>query len=392
MKITFLKFLDKYAGLAICLALTFINKLLSFRETELRAENIKKTLAIKFWGLGSILLLSPAIKEFRAAYPGSKLVFLTLSRNKEISEALKLFDKVLTINIDSGWLAFSRTFLNSLLYFRRERFDLVLDFEFFTRFSSIVTFFTFARMKIGYHAWETWRGDIHNLKAPFNRYWHVMDNFYNLGVHIGLDPGKRKKLKIVKPFISPEDKETVSKLLEGAGVKNGYIAVHVNASDLSVERRWPYDNFVRVIDRFLDKYGMHVVFIGSGSDRSFVHRMIAEIAHPRTVDLAGKVSITQLAWLFENSKLVIANDSGPLHLAVAMETPTISFFGPETPIMYGPRGEGHAVFFKDIECSPCINVHDRKSVRCYWTRPKCMEAITVDEVFDIIEKKLALAP
>ena len=391
MKIAFLKFLDKYAGLAICLVLAFVNRVFSFRETGFRKENVKKTLAIKFLGLGSILLLSPTLKEFRAAYPGSKVVFLTLSRNKEISEALGLFDEVLTINIDRGWFVFLKTLSNVLVCFWRARFDLVLDFEFFTRFSSIVTFFTFARMKIGYHAWETWRGDIHNLKAPFNRYWHVMDNFYNLGVHIGLDAGKRNSLKIVKPSISPEDRNAVLKLLKEAGVTNNYVSVHINASDLSIERRWPYDNFVRVINKFLDRYEMSVVFIGSESDRAFVKRMIAEVAHPRAVDFAGKVSITQLAFLFENSKLVIANDSGPLHLAVAMETPTISFFGPETPIMYGPRGSGHTVFFKNIECSPCINVHDRKSVRCYWTHPKCMEAITVEEVWDIIEKKLAAA-
>jgi len=389
MKLAFLKILDKYAGLAICLALTFINKLFRFRETEFRAENVKKTLAIKFWGLGSILLLSPTVKEFRAVYPRSRLVFLTLSRNKEISEALNLFDEVLTINIDKGWLMFIRTFLSILGCFWRERFDLVIDFEFFTRFSSIITFLTFARMKIGFHAWETWRGDIHNLKVPFNRYWHVMDNFYNLGVHMGLDAGKKDRLRISKPFISPKDKAAVSKLLAAAGVTNGYISVHINASDLSMERRWPYGSFVRVINKFLAEYLMSVVFIGAGSDRSLVRRMVAEVADPRAVDLAGKLSITQLAFLFENSKLVMANDSGPLHLALAMDTPTISFFGPETPMMYGPRGEKHAVFFKNIECSPCINVHDRKSVRCYWARPKCMEAISAEEVFDIMKKKLA---
>jgi ADP-heptose:LPS heptosyltransferase len=107
------------------------------------------------------------------------------------------------------------------------------------------------------------------------------------------------------------------------------------------------------------------------------------------VDLSGKISITQLAALFENSKLVISNDGGPLHLAVAMGAPTISFFGPETPVIYGPRGPQHAVFFKNIECSPCVNVHDRKSVRCYWTEPRCMKAITVEEVFGMIEQKLA---
>lgn len=387
MRLSFLKFLDKYVGLAICAVLTGLNMLSGSGEAGLRKGKIKKTLALKFWGLGSILLLTPAMSEFRKTYPGSRLVFLTLSRNREICESLKLFDAVITINIDRGWFVFSRTFLGAILSIWKERFDMVIDFEFFTRFSSIVTFLAFAKTRVGYHAWETWRGNIHNIQVPFNRYWHVMDNFYNLGVHIGFPA--RKNLTMVKPFVSPEDKAVVAELLEEAGVKNGFIAVHVNAGDLSAERRWPRDNFMSVLGKVLDNYELSVVFIGSRADRGYVQDVIDGINRPHALNFAGKLSITQLAFLFENSKLVISNDSGPLHLAVAMEAATISFFGPETPVFYGPAGEKHTVFFKNIECSPCINVHDRKSVRCYWSRPKCMEAITVQEVFAAIEKKLA---
>ena len=389
MKIHFLKLLDKYIGLAICLALTLLNKLHGSGPVSFRKEDIRKTLAMKFMGMGSILLLSPTMREFRKAYPASKLVFLTLSRNKEICESLRLFDEVITINIDKGLVLFLRSFTGAVLYFWRERFNMVLDFEFFTRFSAIVSFLTFAKVKAGYHAWEAWRGDIHNVKVPLNRYWHIMDNFYNLGIHIGLD--KQAQLKIVKPIFSPADKDAVAKLLREAGIRNAYIAVHANASELSLERRWPAENFIRVIGQILKKYDLDIVFIGSGADRPVVAEINLRVASPRAANLAGKLSITQLAALFESSKLVISNDGGPLHLAVAMEVPTISFFGPETPVTYGPRGGSHAVFFKNIECSPCVNVHNQKSVRCYWAKPRCMEAITVEEVFAVIEKKLSAA-
>lgn len=386
MRLNFLKFLDKYAGLVICFFLTLLNRLSGRGETVLRREEVKKTLAMKFWGLGSILLLTPAMKEFRKTYPDSKLVFLTLSWNREICESLKLFDDVITVNLDEGWFGFAKTFMNAVLYFWRQRFDMVIDFEFFTRFSSIVTFLTFAKIKVGYHAWETWRGDIHNIQVPFNRYWHVMDNFYNLGVHIGFP--ERKQLTMAKPFVSPQDMAVVKKLLGEAGVKDGYIAVNVNAGDLCPERRWPRGNFISLVGRLIEKYGPGVVFIGSRSDREYVQGTLDAVGRAQAVNFAGKLSITQLAALLANAKLFISNDSGPLHLAVAMETPTISFFGPETPVFYGSPDEKHAVFFKNIECSPCINVHDRKSVRCYWSKPKCMEAITVDEVFKVIETKL----
>ncbi len=387
MKIGFLKFLDKYAGLALCLFFTALSRLGGSGDPVVRKEEIRKTLAMKFLGMGSILMLSPTLKEFRAAYPGSKLVFLTLSRNREISEALRLFDEVVTIDIDNGWPAFAKSFLSAMAYFWRERFDLVLDFEFFTRFSAIVTFLTFARIRVGYHAWETWRGDIHNIKVPFNRYWHITDSFYALGRHIGLE--KKEKLELVRPFISPGDKAAVRGLLEANSVRDGYICAYVNAGDLSVERRWPEDNFAEVLSRFLAAYRQHVILVGSGKDRPVAAAMRARLNDRRVLDFSGKLSVTQFASLLEGAKLLITNDGGPLHLAAAVKTRTISFFGPETPVIYGPRGEGHTVFFTNIECSPCINVHDRKSVRCYWTKPKCLETIRPDEVFRAVEREMA---
>ena len=387
MKIGFLKFLDKYAGLPLCLILTVLSRLSRREEAFPRREEIRKTLAMKFLGMGSILLLSPTMAEFRKAYPGSKLVFLTLGRNRGISGALRLFDEVVTIDIDGGWAAFARSFYSAMMYLWRERFDLVLDFEFFTRFSAIVSFFTFARVKVGYHAWETWRGDIHTIRVPFNRYWHITDTFYALGTHIGLE--KKEKLEMVRPFVPEEDRKAVREILEKGGAGGGYVCAYISAGDLSVERRWPADRFARVLRGVLDRSGVSVVLTGSGKEISYVREMSERLASPRVLDLAGKLSVTQLAALLEGAELMISNDGGPLHLAAAMGTRTVSFFGPETPVMYGPLGEGHSVFFKGIDCSPCINVHDRKSVRCYWTEPKCMQAIDPDEVLEEVVKKLA---
>jgi ADP-heptose:LPS heptosyltransferase len=214
-----------------------------------------------------------------------------------------------------------------------------------------------------------------------------MDNFYNLGTRLGID--KNTSLEIVKPVITKDDQKIVDDLMAENGLSRGCVAVHANVSDLSVERRWPYKNFEQLIERLLLHYPIQVVFIGAKSERESVREIISNIHCQGIADLVGKLTISQLAYFFENAKLVIANDSGPLHLAVAMGTPTVSFFGPETPLIYGPRGEHHTVFFKNTDCSPCMNVHNRKSVQCYWRTPACMEAITVDEVYAVVQAKLS---
>lgn len=386
MKIGLLKFLDKYLGFFICLILSVITKFFGADNKTINNDTTQKTLFMKFWGLGSILLLSPTIKEFKNTFPNAKITFLTLARNREISESLMLFDEVLTIDVDNGWLKYFKDLVGNILHFWKERYDLVIDFEFFTRFSAIITFLTFARNKIGYHSWETWRGNIHNIKVPFNRYWHITENFYNLVRCIGIK--RLNELTIIKPFVSEQDKTFILGMLRDSKVKRDFISVHVNAGELSIERRWPYENFILLINRLLLEYDLDVIFIGSKSERSFVREIIEKIKSNSIADFVGRLSITQLAHLFEKSRLIISNDSGPLHLAVAMGTPTVSFFGPETPVIYGPIGKSHTVFFKNIDCSPCMNVHNRKSVHCYWKKPKCMEQISVDEVFCEVAGKI----
>lgn len=386
MKIGQMKFIDKYFGFLACLILSFINIFTHPKLVQFDKSKMNKVLLMKFWGLGSFLLLSPTIEEIRKELPEAKITFFTSTRNKDICSAMSFYDELILLELDKGWLKFAISFLKNMFYLYGQRFDMVVDFEFFTRFSAVVTFFTFSKIKIGYHAWETWRGNIHNIKVPLNRYWHIMDNFYNLGSYIGLN--KNIKLEMVKPYISKEDKEYVERLLKDSAIRANFISAHVNASDLIIERRWPYENFISLFRRLLAKNEIKIVFIGSKSEANSIRDIVAKIADSRVVDFVGRLSITQLAYLFERSKLVISNDSGPLHLAVAMEVPTVSFFGPETPVMYGPRGKNHTVFFKDIDCSPCLNVHDRKSVHCYWEKPKCMTEISVDEVFMAIEEKL----
>lgn len=387
MKIKHMKFLDKYAGYAACVLLTGFERAFGSREpVRIEKEKIRKILVMKFWGLGSILLLSPAISGIREEFGKARIVLFTSRRNSEICESLGIFDEVRYLDVDKGWLAFVRSLSANMTRIFLDRFDMVVDFEFFTRFSAVLTFFTFSKIKAGYHAWEAWRGDLHNIKVPFNRYWNIMDNFYNLGTYLGVRA--RPELRMAKPRFTAKDEAIVTGLLRESGIQGGYIAANVNASDLVIERRWPYENFVELSRRLLEKRGLPIVFVGAPSERAGVDVIVRSVGDRRAVNLAGMVNIRQLACLFEKAGLVISNDSGPLHLAVAMETPTVSLFGPETPAIYGPKGKDHTVLFKNIDCSPCCNVHDRKSVHCYWEKPKCMALITVDEVFAAIEKAL----
>jgi ADP-heptose:LPS heptosyltransferase len=277
--------------------------------------------------------------------------------------------------------------MNVIISMRRLKPRLVVDFEFFTKFSAVVTYLSGAPVRVGYHAWEVWRGDLHTIKVPFNRYWHVVDNFLNLASATGADA--KTGAYAVKPRITDTHRNEVRGILAKSGVGRGekYICAHVNASDMALERRWPYDNFIELARKTLSAHPEKLIFIGTKMEFASVEYIIEKISSDRIINLVGKLDIGQLAALFEGARLLISNDSGPLHLADAIGTPTVSFFGPETPVLYGPRGANHIVLFKNIDCSPCINVHNSKTVRCYRNRlnPRCMESIPVEEAAKAVD-------
>ncbi|MEI7562613.1 MAG: glycosyltransferase family 9 protein [bacterium] len=106
----------------------------------------------------------------------------------------------------------------------------------------------------------------------------------------------------------------------------------------------------------------------------------------RILNISGIYSLKQFFVVVKSVKLFISNDSGPLHVAVAYQTPTISFFGPETPLIYGPnyKKDLHKVFFMNLYCSPCISVFRDKNFVCT-NQNKCMFTIQPEKVIQQVD-------
>ena len=161
--------------------------------------------------------------------------------------------------------------------------------------------------------------------------------------------------------------------------------MNINTGGLFFNRSWSLTNFSALIEKIINTYGAYIILIGGKSDILRVEEIAASLGtHQKVVNLAGKTSVTQLLALMEQVDLVITNDSGPLHLAVMMGTPTISFFGPESPLQYGPQGGDHTVLYKGYYCSPCLHIYNEKNSRC--TDNICLKHISVDEVFAVVER------
>ena len=335
-----------------------------------------KVLIVKFWGMGSILLSSPAIALIKEHYQPSELIILTLEQNRDFCQSLGIFTKVLSCRL-SPLPVFVMQLLKNVLYLRRLKIDLLFDFEFFTHFSALTTFFIKAKMNIGFYARENRRGNFYHVHVPFNSYWHITDTYLNFVKKVIPDAGSSS-------FIVPEhDPDILNKLRLN---EKRYIVVNPNSEPIALERRWPKENFIALIWSIQSASKAPVVLIGSKREAPYNEEIARQSLRPEgIINLGGKTNIRELTSVIGSAAFFISNDSGPLHLACALSVPTVSFFGFETPVIYGPKGSEHIKFFKNIDCSPCMNVHHAKTVNCVRGKAECLLHITPEEVWTAIE-------
>lgn len=389
MNIKQMRRIDLYAGGGLCLILEIWERVrrLFFRNSP-SLNNPEKILVTKYLGIGSILLATPMLRRLRAEYPQSRIVFLTFDSNARFAEQIPLIDEVLSIRT-SSFLYFAEDLVKILHKIRNERFDAVFDLEFFPRFSTIVSYISGAPVRVGYYLPNLWRGNLLTHQIHFNPHKHVTEV-----LAAQLDPFgiKVTDFSLTPPKLKGDNIRKIGLLLKDRGLKEDelLIAVNVNASDLSIERRWPKESFAELINYIAqNKKDVKIVLVGSKGEAGYVrsvYDLLPEGARDKVINLAGVLDIEEFIALLNKSTLFITNDSGPLHIAAALGIPAVSFFGPESPSFYGPVGTNNTVFYAGIYCSPCLNVYNAKTAMCNGDN-RCMKEISVEEVKKVLRDK-----
>ncbi|MEO0652126.1 MAG: glycosyltransferase family 9 protein, partial [Planctomycetota bacterium] len=354
-----------------------------------RRRRVERVLVIKFWGIGSLSLLTPAVGSLRRRHPGARIELLTLAPNVEFARGLELFDAIRELDVaGASWPRLFGRIVRLILGLRHLRFDAVYDFEFFTRFSAIISLLTGAPQTAGFFAPSVWRGGFHTERVPFNRYWHVARNFRSLA---GGESGEAVAPEDLVPFrVRPEHDAEVDALL-AADDPRPLVVLNPNAGHLSLERRWPRERFAALAACLHRGDDARVVLIGAPSEREWTGAVAAlapAVPDDALLDLSGRLSIGGLHALLARAGVFVGNDSGPMHLAAALGVPTIGLFGPETPQMYAPIGVRTLALYEPPPCSPCINVHNNKVSSCVLGAPQCLINLEVGRVHAAVRSLL----
>ena len=380
--------LDARLGLALCRVLTLARRLLPERVSSGRPERV---LLIKFWGMGSLVCATPLALALRERHPGMRLDLLTFDFQKQTATFLGFADRIITLSPQS-LAGFLRSTLSVVSEIRRTRYSAVIDLEFFSKFTAILAYLSGAPMRIGFQFRPIDRGNLFTHAVPFNDRLHVTRIFRSLGAPLGVSDAPAAYPRL-EP--GPEDVAAVRSLLGAAATPPAYVVLNANVSEQSAHlRRWPLDRYAELAVQLAREDGCGIVLVGGPADREYVADLARRIGPlPGLADLSGRLTVPQLAAVLRGAAAVVTSDTGPMHLAVAVGAPVIAFFGTETPTLFGPIGERHAVIRRDLACSPCLTVYNEKIFHCPYGNA-CMQTIETSEVLNAVRARLrdAAAP
>ena len=393
--------IDNTAGPVVCALLLGAKRLLRRRRAPPDPEAVRRVLLLKMWGMGSIVLASPLLERLRERHPGVRIDFLSLGENEAVAHLYPDIDRVIGIDLSRGVTHFLFDALRTIRALRRERYDLLLDLEFFTRFSAILSYLVAPAWSHGFSAKGKWRGRLHDAEVPFNAYCHVTQNFLTLLVGDPMNAVNADGVSgsPILPTLEPPEGawERCHAVLcaDPAWREDERLAVvNPNAGDMALERRWPAEQFAELLVHLTAQVPANVVLVGSSAERGRVQAVLdLSETGSRVVNLVGRCDVAELVALLAHADVVVTNDSGPMHLAAAVGTSTVALFGPETPVLYGPlysaEDQRHAVHYLSLGCSPCMFVHDNKVLSCWFSQAKCMTVIAVAEVLASVHAILA---
>ncbi len=357
---------------------------------DLKKIQPKKVLIANVFGIGDVLFTLPLITHLKSFNPEIEIGYLCNRRTEEVLDNYKDVDRVFVYERDefqADYKKSKRKFLGKikdiLLSIKSENYDLCLDVS----LSGYTSFFSWVigiKHRIGFD--YKGRGVFLSHRIPFIGFEneHVVDHYLRLIEKIGLKaqvsnlslPVGSKEVEWVGGFLNElgvDQNAKIIGLVPGGGASWGKDAKY---------KQWGCENYAKLADKIVENLSATIILLGGEKDQEICSKVSSNMKN-RSFTACGKTSIMQFVALAKKTSLMIVNDGGPLHLAVAAGSKTVSIFGPVDENVYGPYPkENHVVITHPIACRPCY----RRFRRASCEHISCLSGISVDQVFSQVSK------
>src|SRR6266545_503206 len=287
------------------------------------AVSPQRILLLRLERIGDLLMTLPAIADVRAAAPSAEIDVVVGTWNGDIARALEPVNRVQTL--DAQWLARGDDGLGLMSLVRAARlwrhvtYDLAINFEPDIR-SNILLAASGAAWTAGYRSGGG--GPLLDVALDYDTRAHTTDNARGLVAAVF---GKTNEESPLPAFVVPTGAHrNASRLLSSAGRP----LVGLHASGGRAIKQWDPERFAEVARRLIASVDATIVLTGSGGDRPLVDIVKRQLPPARVIDVAGHVDLLTLAGILERLDVLITCDTGPMHLATAVETPVVAVFGP----------------------------------------------------------------
>ena len=389
MKVETQRRIEYFVGKIICLLFSIYYKVFNKQS---RPSVPKRILIILLSEMGALVLGYPMFQRLKEKYPGASLHIMLFEKNREVVELLGIVppENIIAVN-DKSLPVFTKTVLAALSHMRRLNLDAVIDCELFSRISSILSFLSGAAIRVGFHPHTQeglYRGNFMNRPVLYNPYLHISQQFLSLVDAIDSTTDPRAKclpaddnLEIPPmEFEAGEIEDAQKRLLEKApAIKGKKIVLLYPGGGLLPIRAWPLDYYCSLAEALL-ACGYAVCLIGLAEDKPVARTILSHTQNDNCADLTGYTrTIRELMRIFHLASLLITNDGGPGHFAAMTPVPTIIFYGPETPKLYGPMDEKAQNLFLGLSCSPCVTAYNHRNSPCDGDN-QCLKMIKPEEV------------
>ncbi len=369
--------------LKACFSVSQVLTLKCFKDKDaLEINKIRKMLIIRTDGIGDVVMSTPAFKALRDIFPNAHIVLLAGRWSRELVEVMPSFNEV--VYFDAPWVAKEnkdmRAFIRIIKKLRSEKFDLVIDLR--GDFRNIILMYMLnIKHRLGFDI--TGCGFLLTYLIPCSDNHHPVNLSLSLIEHFIFKDKQKYNLSLE---VTETDQNIVDVFLDENNIayeNNEDLIVVIHPGAKWYGRRWKEKCWAQIANLLIEKYNSKVIITGGPKDFELM-KNIKDLMKYTSVVTPLNSSLRHFLSVLNRSKLFIGVDSGPMHMAAAMNVKVVAILGPARSEAIGPYGKEHIIVTKqqNYSCCPC------SQTRCKIPENNCVEAVTAEEVWEAVELQM----